>query len=182
LVGNELIEVDVGEHAAWALRAVADGDVFEVARRDVTIESLDRAIELCCSLRWRKQSARYAGAGPALAAFGGGFANLMAEQSGHVVAIPKAIDRDLEVGRLLGHLVGAACSTVSSSTPAFAGAGSPTNTVYSPVTGSTLMPRTLSPAAMAVRIMRVEEGLRRRGLGGKTGVWGIEQPVAVSER
>jgi hypothetical protein len=37
LGGNKFIEVGVGEQLARALRATADGDVFEVARRDVTI-------------------------------------------------------------------------------------------------------------------------------------------------
>jgi hypothetical protein len=68
LNSNEFVEVCIGEQLARALYATANGDVFEVARRDVTIEGLDRTIELCCSLRCGQQSARYTGAGGALAA------------------------------------------------------------------------------------------------------------------
>src|SRR5262245_48415255 len=61
LSGNELIKVGVGEVAARTLAAVTDHDVFQVAVGDVTVESLDRAIEFGGSLRCSKQPARYRG-------------------------------------------------------------------------------------------------------------------------
>jgi hypothetical protein len=56
LVGDELIEIRVGEHATRALRAVADDDVAERARIDVAVERLDRAGELRCGFGWRAQA------------------------------------------------------------------------------------------------------------------------------
>jgi hypothetical protein len=41
LVVNELVEVGVGEHAARAFGATADGDVFQLTRLYVAIERLD---------------------------------------------------------------------------------------------------------------------------------------------
>jgi hypothetical protein len=41
LVGNKLVEVGVGEHAAWALGATADGDVFWPACLYVAVKRLD---------------------------------------------------------------------------------------------------------------------------------------------
>jgi hypothetical protein len=60
LNSNEFVEIGIGEHAAWALRAVADDDVFEVARRDVTVEGLDRAAELRRCFGRSPQSIRWA--------------------------------------------------------------------------------------------------------------------------
>jgi hypothetical protein len=44
---NESIEVGVGEHAAHAFAAPADADISERTGRDVALERLDRAAELC---------------------------------------------------------------------------------------------------------------------------------------
>src|SRR5262249_48521108 len=53
LVGDEIVEVGVGEHAARALRAVTDDDVAERAGGDVAGERLDRAAELARGLGGR---------------------------------------------------------------------------------------------------------------------------------
>jgi hypothetical protein len=45
LIGDELIEIGVGEHAALTALAAADDDVAEIARRDVHVEGLDRAAQ-----------------------------------------------------------------------------------------------------------------------------------------
>jgi hypothetical protein len=63
LVGDELIEIGIGEHAARAPLAVADGDVFERAGGDVAVESLDRAVQLACGLGGRSQAVRRRGNG-----------------------------------------------------------------------------------------------------------------------
>jgi hypothetical protein len=46
LVGNEAIEIGVGEHAANALGAVPDADIGERTGCDVAPDGLDRAAEL----------------------------------------------------------------------------------------------------------------------------------------
>jgi hypothetical protein len=46
LVGNESVEVSVGEHLARALCALADDDVAEIPGSDVGVERLDRAVQL----------------------------------------------------------------------------------------------------------------------------------------
>jgi hypothetical protein len=46
LVGDELVEIGVGEHPAHARPAVAKGDVFQRAGGDVAIEGLDRTTKL----------------------------------------------------------------------------------------------------------------------------------------
>jgi hypothetical protein len=51
VIGNEFVEVGVGEHLARAALAVADGDIFERAGSDVAVERFDRATELGSGLR-----------------------------------------------------------------------------------------------------------------------------------
>jgi len=51
LVGNELVEVGGGEHLALAFAAVADREVAQPPRRDVTLKRFLRAAELCRRLR-----------------------------------------------------------------------------------------------------------------------------------
>src|SRR5262249_7097177 len=51
LVGDEIVEIGIGEHAAHALAALADADVAEIARGDVRVERLDRTTELSGGLR-----------------------------------------------------------------------------------------------------------------------------------
>jgi hypothetical protein len=46
LVGDEFVEIGVGEPAALATLAVAKGDVFQRARLHVAVERLDRAAQL----------------------------------------------------------------------------------------------------------------------------------------
>jgi hypothetical protein len=41
LVGDEFVEVGVGEHFALTLLAMAQGDVAQRSVRDVTVERLD---------------------------------------------------------------------------------------------------------------------------------------------
>src|SRR5262249_10866937 len=53
LVGNEFVEVGVGEHLTWAFRAVPDDNVTERTRSDVTVERLHRAMKLACGLGGR---------------------------------------------------------------------------------------------------------------------------------
>ena len=60
LIGNELVEIGVGEHLAGALRAVADDDVFQITRVNMTVEGLDRAAEFCSCLGSRAQPIRRA--------------------------------------------------------------------------------------------------------------------------
>src|SRR5262249_31773738 len=50
LIGDELVEIRIGEHAALAALAVADGDIFERARLHVAVERLHRAMKLACGL------------------------------------------------------------------------------------------------------------------------------------
>src|SRR5262245_3527823 len=61
LVGNELIEIAVVEVPARALAAVTNHDIFQVPIGDVTVEGLDRTIELCGSLGCSQQATRHAG-------------------------------------------------------------------------------------------------------------------------
>jgi hypothetical protein len=65
LVGDEGVEVGVGEHLALALSTVADGNVAKRARRDVALDGLNRASELCRALGERLEPV-----GRALACFG----------------------------------------------------------------------------------------------------------------
>jgi hypothetical protein len=51
LIGDELVEIRVGEHLALALPAVTKGDIFQCARSDVAVERLDRATEPGSGLR-----------------------------------------------------------------------------------------------------------------------------------
>src|SRR6516164_7785242 len=71
LVGDEFVEIGVGEHAALTALAVAKDDVFQRAGSDVTVERLDRAAELARSLGGRAQAVRWGLAQLALVAFGG---------------------------------------------------------------------------------------------------------------
>jgi hypothetical protein len=45
LVGDELVEIGVGEHTAHAFAAVADGNITKRAGGNMTIERLDRAAQ-----------------------------------------------------------------------------------------------------------------------------------------
>jgi hypothetical protein len=68
LIGDELIENGIGEHAPHTLLAVADGHIWERARFDMAVERLDRATELGCRLGLRAQAIGWASAdGPRLA-------------------------------------------------------------------------------------------------------------------
>jgi hypothetical protein len=58
LVGDEFVEIGVGEPAALATLAVAKGDVFQRARLHVAVERLDRAAQLARGLGGRAQSVR----------------------------------------------------------------------------------------------------------------------------
>jgi hypothetical protein len=63
LVGDELVEVGVGEHFALTLLAMAQGDVMQRAGSDVGVERLDAAAKfgsgLRCSLKpVRRRDAR----------------------------------------------------------------------------------------------------------------------------
>src|SRR5262249_14028746 len=51
LIGDEFVDVGVSEHAARALRALADDDVAEIPGGDVGVERLDRAVQLGGGLR-----------------------------------------------------------------------------------------------------------------------------------
>src|SRR5262245_21262215 len=51
LIGDKIIEVGVGKHLARALRALADDDVAEITCGDVSVERLDRAVQLGGGLR-----------------------------------------------------------------------------------------------------------------------------------
>src|SRR5262249_11236956 len=58
LVGDEGVEIAIGEHLTRAFLAVADDDVAERAGGDVTVERLDRAAELTRGLGGRAQPIR----------------------------------------------------------------------------------------------------------------------------
>jgi len=60
LASNKFVEVGIGEHAARTLHAVANDDVFERTRRDVTVEGLDRAAQLRRRFGQRAQPVRRA--------------------------------------------------------------------------------------------------------------------------
>jgi len=68
LIGDEFVEVGVGEPAPHALRAFADDDVAEIARGDVGVERLDRATEPGSGLRGGLEPVRWGVARLALAA------------------------------------------------------------------------------------------------------------------
>jgi hypothetical protein len=67
LIGDELVEISVGEHAAGTLGAVTDDDVAEIASGDVTVQRLDGAAELRRCLGRRAQPTRRGEARLALA-------------------------------------------------------------------------------------------------------------------
>ena len=48
LIGNEFVEVGVGEHAPRPFATMADHDVANLAGGDVRAERLGRAAELAC--------------------------------------------------------------------------------------------------------------------------------------
>ena len=56
MIGDELVEVGIGEHAARALRALADDDVAQIPRGDVGAQRLHRAAELARGLGGRAQA------------------------------------------------------------------------------------------------------------------------------
>jgi hypothetical protein len=58
LIGNEFVEVGIGEPAARAFCPVTDGDIFERAGSDVAVQRLDRAAELGGGLRNSFESVR----------------------------------------------------------------------------------------------------------------------------
>src|SRR5262249_6186038 len=62
LIGDEFVEIGVGEHLAWALSAMTDADVFERAGGDVAVERLDRTTELGSGLRGGLEPVRWRGA------------------------------------------------------------------------------------------------------------------------
>jgi hypothetical protein len=68
--GDELSDIGVGEHVALALLAVPQGDVFQRARGDVTVDRPDRAAELYCSVVFGEQAVRRPNAGPLPARLG----------------------------------------------------------------------------------------------------------------
>jgi hypothetical protein len=70
LVGNELIEIGIGEPLARALGAVADGGVFERTACHMTVEGLDRTAELCSCFGQRSQAIRWAQDASAVATLG----------------------------------------------------------------------------------------------------------------
>src|SRR5262249_60464426 len=58
LIGDEIVEIGDGVHAARALCALAEADVAEIARGDVRIDRLDGAAELARGLVRCTQSIR----------------------------------------------------------------------------------------------------------------------------
>src|SRR5262245_63878914 len=68
LVGNERVEINLGEESARAFLAVADDDVTQLARIDVRVERLDAAIERGGSLRGSQQTTGHGSTRLALAA------------------------------------------------------------------------------------------------------------------
>src|SRR5215472_15530488 len=70
LIGDELVEIGVGEHLARALRAAPDNHVAQLARGDVAVERLDRAAEFRCRLRRGLETVRQGFARFVLAAGG----------------------------------------------------------------------------------------------------------------
>jgi len=58
LIGDELVEISIGEHAPSALGAPADGDVFQLARGDVTVGGFDRAAQHTGGFDRRTQTIR----------------------------------------------------------------------------------------------------------------------------
>jgi hypothetical protein len=63
LIGDEVVEIGVAEHAARALRTLADADVAEIARGNVGVKRLDRAAQLARGLGGRAQAIRRPNAG-----------------------------------------------------------------------------------------------------------------------
>jgi hypothetical protein len=57
-MGNEIVDVGIGEHLARALRALADDDVAEIPGSDVGVERLVRTTELGGGLRGGLESVR----------------------------------------------------------------------------------------------------------------------------
>ena len=55
-MGDEIVDVGIGEHLAWALRALADDDVAEIPGGDVGVERLDRTAQLARGFVRRAQS------------------------------------------------------------------------------------------------------------------------------
>jgi hypothetical protein len=70
LIGNELVEIGVGEHAARALLAVADAHIAERARLDVAVKRAQRTAELRRRLGSRAQPIGRADSGSRLSLWG----------------------------------------------------------------------------------------------------------------
>src|SRR5262249_24521035 len=68
LIGDEIVEIGGGVHAGWARRALAEDDVAEITCGDVSVERLDRAVQLGGGLRGGQEPARHRLARLALAA------------------------------------------------------------------------------------------------------------------
>jgi len=60
LIGDEIVEIGVGEHLALALLAVADADVAKIPGSDVGAQRFDGAAEATCSVGRREQGIRWA--------------------------------------------------------------------------------------------------------------------------
>jgi len=56
LSDNEIVDIRVGEHAARALAAVADGHIAQPAGRNVFVQRLDRAPQPRASLARRPKA------------------------------------------------------------------------------------------------------------------------------
>jgi hypothetical protein len=73
LIGNELVEIGIGEHFPRARLAVTDGDIAQRPQCDMAIKGAQRTIELGCRLGagqqavWWTRLARAVGAELALA-------------------------------------------------------------------------------------------------------------------
>ena len=69
-MGDEFVEIGVGEHLARALLALADADVAEIAHSNVGVKRPDRAAEFRCRLRRGLETVRQGFARFVLAAGG----------------------------------------------------------------------------------------------------------------
>ena len=58
MIGDEFVEIGVGEHAAHTLPAMADIDISERAGSNMAVERLDRATQLARCLGGRAQAIR----------------------------------------------------------------------------------------------------------------------------
>src|SRR5262249_52935142 len=58
LIGDEIVDVGISEHAAWSLRALADADVAEIPGSDMGAQRFDGTVELDGGLRGGLQPVR----------------------------------------------------------------------------------------------------------------------------